>query len=206
MAREPQPCSHASWTRSGTKARSPASASPARCTALSLSTPSDRVIRPAILWNDQRTGAECTEIEERIGLERLIAPDRQSRTHGLHGAEAALAAAPRAGELHDGSRGCCCRRTTSGSGLRASGRSTLRTPPARSCSTSPAARWSEEVLDALELPAAWLPPVLESPEVSGATRALRGVSRTGSRSPPARVTAPRRPSASASTVRGRCRS
>ena len=33
----------------------------------------DRVLRPAILWNDQRTGAECTEIEERIGLERLIA-------------------------------------------------------------------------------------------------------------------------------------
>ena len=39
----------------------------------------DRVVRPAILWNDQRTGAECAEIEERIGLARLIdelAPDR----------------------------------------------------------------------------------------------------------------------------------
>ena len=31
------------------------------------------MIRPAILWNDQRTEAECAEIEERIGLERLIA-------------------------------------------------------------------------------------------------------------------------------------
>src|SRR4249920_2973932 len=30
------------------------------------------VIRPAILWNDQRTGAECAEIEERVGLDRLI--------------------------------------------------------------------------------------------------------------------------------------
>ena len=30
------------------------------------------VVRPAILWNDQRTEAECVEIEERIGLERLI--------------------------------------------------------------------------------------------------------------------------------------
>src|SRR5687768_7834038 len=29
-------------------------------------------IRPAILWNDQRTAAECAEIEERLGLERLI--------------------------------------------------------------------------------------------------------------------------------------
>ena len=25
----------------------------------------DRVLRPAILWNDQRTGAECAEIERR---------------------------------------------------------------------------------------------------------------------------------------------
>ena len=32
----------------------------------------DRVLRPAILWNDQRTGAECAEIEARVGLERLI--------------------------------------------------------------------------------------------------------------------------------------
>ena len=32
----------------------------------------ERVIRPAILWNDQRTAAECEEIEERSGP-RLIA-------------------------------------------------------------------------------------------------------------------------------------
>src|ERR687895_157436 len=32
----------------------------------------ERVLRPAILWNDQRTAAECAEIEERVGLERLI--------------------------------------------------------------------------------------------------------------------------------------
>src|SRR5215203_6509352 len=31
------------------------------------------VLRPAILWNDGRTAAECAEIEERVGLERLIA-------------------------------------------------------------------------------------------------------------------------------------
>src|SRR5206468_12626977 len=32
----------------------------------------DAMLRPTILWNDQRTAAECAEIEERIGLERLI--------------------------------------------------------------------------------------------------------------------------------------
>ena len=31
------------------------------------------VIRPALLWNDQRTGPECAEIEERVGKERLLA-------------------------------------------------------------------------------------------------------------------------------------
>lgn len=38
---------------------------------------SGRVIRPALLWNDQRTGAECQEIEERAGgrdeLIRMVA-------------------------------------------------------------------------------------------------------------------------------------
>src|SRR5262249_29524588 len=32
----------------------------------------DVPLRPAILWNDQRTAAECAEIERRLGLERLI--------------------------------------------------------------------------------------------------------------------------------------
>jgi xylulokinase len=31
------------------------------------------VVRPAILWNDQRTAAECDAIRERVGPERLIA-------------------------------------------------------------------------------------------------------------------------------------
>jgi len=32
----------------------------------------DRVLRPAILWNDQRTASECVEIEQTVGLQRLI--------------------------------------------------------------------------------------------------------------------------------------
>src|SRR3954447_5182404 len=31
------------------------------------------VIRPALLWNDQRTAAECDEITERVGADRLLA-------------------------------------------------------------------------------------------------------------------------------------
>ena len=32
----------------------------------------NQVIRPALLWNDQRTAAECHEINQRIGTQRLI--------------------------------------------------------------------------------------------------------------------------------------
>ncbi len=32
-----------------------------------------RPLRPAILWNDQRTGAECDELRARVGRDRLIA-------------------------------------------------------------------------------------------------------------------------------------
>lgn len=32
----------------------------------------DKVIRPALLWNDQRTAAECEEITQRVGAARLI--------------------------------------------------------------------------------------------------------------------------------------
>lgn len=31
-----------------------------------------RVVCPCIMWNDQRTGEECREIEEEVGVERLI--------------------------------------------------------------------------------------------------------------------------------------
>jgi xylulokinase len=31
-----------------------------------------KVLRPAILWNDQRTGAQCDEIRRRLGKQRLI--------------------------------------------------------------------------------------------------------------------------------------
>ena len=59
----------------------------------------EQVLRPAILWNDQRTGAECEEIEERIGLSALIAATGNRALTGLHGAEAAVAARARARRL-----------------------------------------------------------------------------------------------------------
>src|SRR3972149_2748023 len=41
-----------------------------------------KVLRPAILWNDQRTGAECEEIHRRVGTAELI---REAGTAALTG-------------------------------------------------------------------------------------------------------------------------
>ena len=47
-----------------------------------------RVIRPALLWNDQRTAAECAEIEDCAGGSRSPDPaGRKPRPDWLHGAE-----------------------------------------------------------------------------------------------------------------------
>ena len=59
----------------------------------------DRVLRPAILWNDQRTGAECAEIERRIGLERLIELTGNRALTGFTAPKLLWLAPARAGDL-----------------------------------------------------------------------------------------------------------
>ena len=73
------------------------------------------------------------------GAGRARAADRadgQPRADRLHRAEAPLAAPARAGRLRADRAACCCRRTTSGCGSRASRRSTPPTRPGRCSSTS----------------------------------------------------------------------
>src|SRR5258708_22839424 len=41
------------------------------------------VIRPALLWNDQRTSAQCTEITNRLGRDRLVAIARNPALTGF---------------------------------------------------------------------------------------------------------------------------
>ena len=59
----------------------------------------EQVLRPAILWNDQRTGEQCAEIEERIGLSALIAATGNRALTGFTAPEAAVAARARARRL-----------------------------------------------------------------------------------------------------------
>ncbi len=127
-----------------------------------------RVLRPAILWNDQRTGAECAEIEERVGLERLI---RLTGNRALTGFTAPKLLWLRRHEPDLYARIAYVLLPKDYVRLRLCGERAIDVADASGTLLFDVAgrRWSDEVIGALELDRAWLPPVLESPEVSGRT-------------------------------------
>jgi xylulokinase len=127
----------------------------------------DRVLRPAILWNDQRTGAECVEIERRIGFERLIELTGNRALPGftapkllwLRTHEPDVYARIRQVLLPKDYVRFALEGDRAIDAADASG--TLLYDVGRR-------RWSDEVLEALELPAEWLPPAYESTVVGAA--------------------------------------
>jgi len=133
----------------------------------------DRVIRPAILWNDQRTAAECAEIEERVGRERLI---ELTGNRALTGFTAPKLLWLRRHEPDAFSRIARVMLPKDYVRLRLTGDWATDAADASGTLLLDVARrrWSDEVVDALELPRSWLPPVLESPEPAGATVAVAG--------------------------------
>jgi len=127
----------------------------------------DRVIRPAILWNDQRTAAECEEIEERVGRERLI---QLTGNRALTGFTAPKLLWLRRHEPEAYGRIRRILLPKDYVRLRLTGEHAIDAADASGTLLFDVAnrRWSDEVLDALELPGEWLPPVYESTEIAGA--------------------------------------
>jgi xylulokinase len=129
----------------------------------------DQVIRPALLWNDQRTAAECAEITARVGAERLIAIAGNPALTGFQApkilwlrnheperyARVAQALLPK-----DYIR----RRLTGISATDAADAAGTLLLDLRQRD------WSNEILAALDIPRAWLPRVFEGPEVTGEVR------------------------------------
>ncbi len=127
----------------------------------------DRVLRPAILWNDQRTGEECAEIEERIGLERLIELTGNRALPGF--------TAPKLLWLrrHEPDVYARIRRILLPKDyvrLRLTGEHAIDAADASGTLLFDVRgrRWSDEVTEALEIPPEWLPPVSESTVNGGA--------------------------------------
>jgi xylulokinase len=128
----------------------------------------DRVLRPAILWNDQRTGAECEEIERTLGLERLLA---LTGNRALPGFTAPKLLWLRRHEPETFARIARIALPKDYVRLRLCGEHATDVADASGTLLLDVARrrWSEEVLAALDIDPGWLPPVLESPDVSGHT-------------------------------------
>jgi xylulokinase len=128
----------------------------------------DAVLRPAILWNDQRTEAECAEIEERVGLARLI---QLTGNRALTGFTAPKLLWLRRHEPDTYARIAHVLLPKDYVRLRLTGEHAIDVADASGTLLFDVARrrWSEEMLEALELERGWLPRALESPEVSGTT-------------------------------------
>ncbi|WP_294158926.1 xylulokinase [uncultured Selenomonas sp.] len=126
----------------------------------------DEVIRPSIIWCDQRTGEECKEITERVGLDRLMAITANPALTGFTASKILWV------RNHEPKNYARCRHillpkdyvrfTMTGVFATdvsdASGMQLLDIPKRA---------WSQEVLDKLDIPREWLPEVYESPEVTG---------------------------------------
>ncbi len=128
----------------------------------------DEVIRPAILWNDGRTAAQCAEIESRVGLQELIG---LTGNRALTGFTAPKLLWLREHEPESFARIARIMLPKDYVRLRLCGEHAIDMADASGTLLLDVAqrRWSDRVLDALELDPAWLPRLLESPEVSGET-------------------------------------
>jgi len=128
----------------------------------------DRPLRPAILWNDGRTQAQCDEIEERIGFDRLVELTGNRALAGFT-APKILWMAENEPELYD--RIAHILLPKDYVRLKLTGEHAIDVADASGTLLfDVAARaWSGEVVRALEIDRGWLPEVFESPAVSGVT-------------------------------------
>ncbi|MFO0951318.1 MAG: xylulokinase [Isosphaeraceae bacterium] len=131
-----------------------------------------QVIRPALLWNDQRTAAECAEIEQRAGgREALI---RMVANPALTGFTAPKLLWVRRHEPANWERVRQVLLPKDYIRYRLSGTFATEVSDASGTLMLDVAnrRWSTELLGKLDLDPALLPPCFESPEVSSQVRAL----------------------------------
>ena len=129
---------------------------------------SDRPLRPAILWNDGRTQAQCDEIEERIGFERLVELTGNRALAGFT-APKLLWMAENEPELYDRIAHVLLPKDYVRLKLTDEHAIDVADASGTLLFDVAARAWSGEVLRALEIDRAWLPAVFESPAVSGVT-------------------------------------
>jgi xylulokinase len=124
------------------------------------------VLRPAILWNDQRTAAQCDAITERLGFDRLIALTGNRALTGFT-APKLLWVRDHEPEVFVRVRHLLLPKDYIRFML--TGDHVMDMSDAAGTSLLDVAhrRWSDEVIAALDIPAAWLPRLAEGSEVTG---------------------------------------
>ena len=124
------------------------------------------VLRPAILWNDQRTQSQCDEIHQRIGKDRFIQITGNVALTGF--------TAPKILWVKENEPDVYAKvmhillpkdyvryKLTGEYGMdKADGAGTV-------LFDLKSRNWSHEVLDALDINASWMPPTFEGPEFTG---------------------------------------
>jgi xylulokinase len=130
---------------------------------------SDRVIRPALLWNDQRTQAQCDWITRSVGEERLISISGNPALTGFQAPKIVWLRDEEPENYEQVSRVLLPKDYVR---LRLTGEyATDASDAAGTLLLDMRARdWSGEILDALEIPHDWMPRVYEGPENTGALR------------------------------------
>ena len=125
-----------------------------------------QVLRPAILWNDGRTAAQCDEMRARLGKERLIAITGNDALTGF--------TAPKILWVREHEPDVYARvahillpkdyvryRLTGGFAVDCADGAGMILMDIKKRA------WSGEVLEALQIPVEWLPQVFEGPQVTG---------------------------------------
>jgi xylulokinase len=127
------------------------------------------VIRPALLWNDQRTARECDEITERVGADRLLEIAGNPALTGFQAPKVLWLARE---EPDAYARVASVLLPKDYVRLRLTGEHATDASDASGTLLLDirARDWSDAILDALEIPRAWLPRVYEGPEVTGTLR------------------------------------
>lgn len=124
------------------------------------------VVRPAILWNDQRTARECDEIRRRVGRERLIAVTGNDAMTGFTAPKVMWVAEH---EPDNWARVATILLPKDYVRYRLSGDRAVDVAGGSGTMLFDLSRrtWSPEILDALDIDAGLCPPVHEGPAVTG---------------------------------------
>ncbi len=124
------------------------------------------VLRPAILWNDQRTQTQCDQIHHRVGHERFIQITGNVALTGFT-APKILWVKENEPEIYSHAAHVLLPKdyvryklTSSYAMDKADGAGTVLLDLR-------ARDWSSEVLGALEIPRSWMPPLYEGPQITG---------------------------------------